>query len=423
MLFVYEVKEFLLNAFFIMFPLIFYQFLLNEKIKKRPILKNLLNYLLFSIPIILCMVFPIVKQDAMIFDLRLIPLILACFYSSFFTSLLVCFTLIISRFMINIDTGAYLSIISTTISFLIIFLIIKRYHLISSIKKIVVSSLICFISHTMGLVLMFNPYYTLTSAIKFYAIQSVFMGLAIYIIESIRKNVQIREELILSEQMKVASVVSASVAHEIRNPLTTVRGFIQLLSQKEELSFDKKKMYGEICLGELDRAQQIISDYLSLAKPYPEREEKIDIGEEIEYASKVLTSFANLKGVNIEIKYEANLLIIGDRQKLRQCIINISKNGIEAMEDQSGVIKLEGIRKDSEVILSICDTGVGMTPDQINRLGMPYFSTKEKGTGLGTMVSYSIIKNMNGKIGVKSELGKGTIFHISFPLALQVYDN
>jgi two-component system sporulation sensor kinase B len=253
------------------------------------------------------------------------------------------------------------------------------------------------------------------SAFKFYIVQSLFMGLAVYIIESIRRNADLKKELIFSEKMNIASVISASVAHEIRNPLTSVRGFIQLLTQTE-LNPEKKQMYGEICLEEIDRAEQIINDYLSLAKPYPEVEEKLDLGEEIQYICNVLTSLANLTGAEVEIKYDINLFVLGDRQKLRQSIINIAKNGIEAMENKRGILKIEAYRRNNEVILSISDTGIGMTIDQINRLGVPYFSNKNKGTGLGMMVSFSFIKGMLGKINVKSELGKGTVFDISFPI-------
>jgi two-component system, sporulation sensor kinase B len=157
-----------------------------------------------------------------------------------------------------------------------------------------------------------------------------------------------------------------------------------------------------------------------LAKPQPDFIDKLDISFEIKYISDVLTSYANLNGVTIEIENETDkaLFILGDRQKFRQSIINIAKNSIEAMSDpKSGVLKFVVSTKKNWVFLIIKDTGVGMNPDQVSRLGSPYYSTKEKGTGLGTMVSFSILKAMMGKVEVKSELGKGTEYNIFFPVA------
>ncbi|WP_054026490.1 ATP-binding protein [Bacillus sp. FJAT-28004] len=413
----YELSKYLLNIFFILFPLIFYQFTIHEKMNEKKALKNVVIFFLFATPMILCMYFPPVEDKGIMFDLRIIPLILGCLYGNFKTSIMLFFSLISIRFMMG-GTGAYINVISATLSFIVITSLSKKYHSYSLTNKILTSSIFSFVFKVIGIstMLFIDSDYDLLSAFIFYSVQSLFMGLTVYIIESIRRNAELKKELIFSEKMNIASVISASVAHEIRNPLTAVRGFIQLLTQRE-LNADKKQMYGEVCLEEIDRAEQIINEYLSLAKPYPEVVEKLDIGEEIQYICNVLTSVGNLVGAEVEMKYDNNLLVLGDRKKLRQSIINIAKNGLEAMGDKRGVLKIEAYRKNNEVILSISDTGIGMTNDQISRLGMPYYSNKDKGTGLGMMVSFSFIKGMLGNINVKSEVGKGTVFDISFPLS------
>jgi two-component system sporulation sensor kinase B len=224
-----------------------------------------------------------------------------------------------------------------------------------------------------------------------------------------------QEEVINSEKMKIVSDIAASVAHEIRNPLTAVRGFIQLLGS-EALDKDKKNYYQQICLEELDRAQLIITDYLSLAKPDPEMIESINVNDEINYLSNVLLTYANYNNIqiNVVLSEDSPLLVVGDRYKFRQALINIGKNAIEAMNN-GGILEIKTNKINDNIVLAISDTGVGMTSEQIKRLGIPYYSTKEKGTGLGTMVSFGIIKKMNGKIDISSELGKGTEFKIIFP--------
>ncbi|WP_280875155.1 MULTISPECIES: sensor histidine kinase [unclassified Paenibacillus] len=387
--------------------------------KKRAVLKNAVTFFLFGVPMILCMFFPTMEDNGLLFDLRLVPLILGCFYGNSITSLMLFSSLIGIRFLVG-GTGAYINVMTAGMTFILILLIFKKFQSFRLIHKILISSLISLVGKTVGLSgsLMYDPNlnYDFSSWILLYILQSVFIGLTVYIIEAITKNVEMRNELIDSEKMKVASVISASVAHEIRNPLTAVRGFIQLLSTSN-LAPEKKQLYSQVCIEELDRAQQIINDYLSLARPHLQSVERLDIDEEIQYINNVLLSYAHLKGVEVELQSEPNLFIIGDRQRLRQSIINIAKNGIEAMGEQGGFLKISVSKQKNNVILHISDTGMGMTDEQIRRLGTPYFSNKEKGTGLGTMVAFNIIKNMMGKVVIRSELGRGTEFKLIFPKA------
>lgn len=238
----------------------------------------------------------------------------------------------------------------------------------------------------------------------------------VYLIEFLDRYYNMQEELIANEKANIVSHMAASVAHEIRNPLTTVKGFIQLFG-KGQLDEERRNYYQRMCLEELDRAQQIISDYLALAKPEPETMERLNINEEIRYFSDVLHTYADLN--NVQITYfpcDRQPVILGDKNYLRQSLINIGKNAIEAMSN-GGILHIKATAMKDSVVIIISDTGVGMTTEQIKRLGSPYFSTKEKGTGLGMTVSINIIKKMKGKIEIKSEIGKGTEFSIKFPSA------
>ncbi|WP_165452619.1 sensor histidine kinase [Paenibacillus thalictri] len=401
-----------------MFPLVFYQLVFHEKVEHRIILKNVIACAIFAVPSILCMMHPIIKQPGMIFDFRIIPLILSSFYGNNAIFLLVSSALIVSRFWMG-GHGAYINLISSILTIALVFFFSKKYGRLNLKGKITICVLTSYTGKFFGILfnLYFDPAYNLMLPIAFYAMQSIFMGFTVYIMETILKNSKLRKELIDSEKMKVASIISASVAHEIRNPLTAVRGFIQLLAAAN-VSADKKQMYSKVCLDELDRAQQIITDYLCLARPHPDVIEHLSLKEEIIYVSSVLVSYANLKGVELQVQLEENAYVTGDRQKFRQSIINLVKNGIEAM-DFGGKLVVSLEKQSEDISLIITDSGKGMTLEQINRLGTPYFSTKDKGTGLGTMVAFSIIKSMMGKIKVESQLGKGTVYKITFPAVAQ----
>jgi two-component system, sporulation sensor kinase B len=124
---------------------------------------------------------------------------------------------------------------------------------------------------------------------------------------------------------------------------------------------------------------------------------------------------ANLNNIDIRRKYTPDLIITGNRSKFQQGFINLIKNGFEAMPG-GGELTIGTCLKDQAVHIQITDTGIGMNEEQVARLGEPYYTTKgQQGTGLGMMVTFSIIRAMKGKVDIKSKVGKGTTFHIRFP--------
>jgi two-component system sporulation sensor kinase B len=299
---------------------------------------------------------------------------------------------------------------------------LRIYSSLPLYKKITISVILC----TLVKLITFSMYYSfthqiemllyqLTATFEAYLLQGIIIGLCVYLIEFLNKYFHMQEEVVKSEKMKIVSDMAASVAHEIRNPLTTVRGFIQLFGSAG-LDEEKRGLYRKICLEELDRAQLIITDYLSLAKPDPEINETINVSDELIYLSNVLLTYANYNQIEINqtVSEDRALYITGDRYKFRQALINIGKNAIEAMNN-GGILDIKAEKTGENVVIGISDNGTGMTPEQVNRLGTPYYSTKEKGTGLGTMVSFGIIKKMNGKIEVRSEIGRGTVYTLTFP--------
>ncbi|RCW48084.1 two-component system sporulation sensor kinase B [Paenibacillus prosopidis] len=411
-------KDLLLNIFIIFTPLFFYPYI--HKTKSRILLYRFLLYILFSIAIISTMSFPI-HLNGLIYDFRSIPLIIGSLYGGLPVSILLYLTVLLCRHFLG-SPNEFIYIAALLPSFVLFVFVYKVYSSLKLTYKIIVSVILCsliklitftiYLSWTGRTELLFDkPLATLET----YVLQGIIVGLCVYVIEFLNKYFHMQEEVIKSEKMKIVGDMAASVAHEIRNPLTTVRGFIELLGTAY-LDKEKKDFYKRICFEELDRAQLIITDYLSLAKPDPEVIEKININDEISYLSNVLLTYANYNNIQInETKLKDNsLIIVGDRYKFRQALINIGKNAIEAMQG-GGVLELKTNKSNDHVVIVISDTGNGMTSEQIKRLGTPYYSTKEKGTGLGTMVSFGIIKKMNGKIEIKSEIGKGTEFKLIFP--------
>lgn len=232
--------------------------------------------------------------------------------------------------------------------------------------------------------------------------------------ELIIEKTRLQKELQRAEKMNAIGQLAASVAHEIRNPMTVVKGFLQLFYAKDNLS-DTEKGYIQLMIDEINRAEIIINDYLSLARPDVEQTEAIHCYASVNNLVELLSSYALLtNNINIEVSLNAKPVIRGVRNEFNQVLLNIMKNGIEAMK-HGGTLKVVLEETEHNALIKVSDTGIGMNKEELERLGTPFYSLKEKGTGIGLMVSYQIIEKMKGKIQVQSQRGLGTTFLLEFP--------
>ncbi|WP_185819762.1 ATP-binding protein [Salibacterium salarium] len=239
-------------------------------------------------------------------------------------------------------------------------------------------------------------------------------ALVIYLYEVFHENLLINNRVIKAEKMEMVSHLAASVSHEVRNPLTVVRGFLQMI-EEEGTSEAKRREFMKLSVQEIDRANAILENYLTFARPSPEHMQVIHIEEQIHKTLQILTPLAHMNTVEIHTNI-TDCCIEGNEDNFQQCLINIKKNCIEAMPN-SGKLSIETRKEDSEVTLIITDNGNGMTKEQLSRLGEPYYTTKgREGTGLGMMAAFKIIETMHGKLTVTSVPQEGTSFYIQLPV-------
>ncbi|MCS0789395.1 PAS domain S-box protein [Cytobacillus firmus] len=234
---------------------------------------------------------------------------------------------------------------------------------------------------------------------------------------SIRNDITERKktEEVLHQQDKLAAVgqLAAGVAHEIRNPLTTMKGYTEYLQLDE--THEERQEYLSIILDEIDRVNNIVEDFMVLAKPKAAELEDRDIIPIIKNVVSFLEFEARKKDVKIGFEYEQDIIQIEcDENRLKQVFLNFIKNGIEAMPDGGDITVRAGIIN-NQVEIAIQDTGVGIPQEKLKKIGEPFFTTKINGNGLGLMVSFKIIESHNGKVFIESELNKGTTFNIVLP--------
>lgn len=243
---------------------------------------------------------------------------------------------------------------------------------------------------------------------------NIFSGLSITTLRDITENVLIEEQLRKSSTLNVIGELAAGIAHEIRNPMTALKGFIQLLENNKDAM--ENEMYFSVIKTELSRIETIINEFLLLAKPQAVQFIKTDLTKimnetlDLLHAQAVLFSVEFVKGFGYglpEVYCEPN--------QMKKVFINIIKNAIEVLGN-GGLIKVSMTQSGDYLHIVIEDNGPGIKEEELIKLGEPFYTTKETGTGLGLMVSFKIIEEHNGRMEIESTEGEGTAFHIYIPL-------
>ena len=406
----------LINFLFLLMPFLIFVLFFEHNMHY---FNKFILFVLTAISMSLCMTFPIPLGSGLLFDLRFIPFIIASLFLGFRYTFLLYLVLNLYRLLLGGD-GLFLSFIISTLILVLVSLCRGRFVRLHSsshrVYFVVGASFITVVLYLSALG-MYMPMDREFWTLSLYALLThvPMTMILMYLVEQIISNVKAREHFLQSDRFHLISELSASVAHEIRNPLTAANGFMQLLRESESIPA-KEKSYIEYSLQELNRAEKIVSDFLAFSKPLSKTQVYSNFEEETEYAKNVLLPYASMHKVDIQLTYHNSLYKHYDRNQIQQCLINLYKNGIEAMKETGGILTVDVSEQKKKIVIKVSDSGVGMTTEELSRLGKPYYSTKEKGTGLGMLMVYSSINKLRGYIEVESEKGKGTTFSIFIPI-------
>lgn len=224
------------------------------------------------------------------------------------------------------------------------------------------------------------------------------------------------EHIQKAEKLTLVGQLAAGIAHEIRNPLTAIKGFIQLIQVKK--AKDVPEFYLDTIIEEINRIDQIVGEMLVLAKPAPTKFVPLDLKDILQDTQHLMAPQAMMKDVRLNVESSEDLLPInGDANQLKQVFINLIKNAIEAMSEGGWIMITLSNQGNRGVEVRVQDSGSGISEENLEKLATPFFSTKEMGTGLGLMVTYRIVQNHKGEINVQSVCGRGTTFTIFFPVS------
>lgn len=224
------------------------------------------------------------------------------------------------------------------------------------------------------------------------------------------------EKLVMqSEKLKLAGEIAAGVAHEIRNPMTVISGFFQMISEDDCSPYQD---YTNIIKNEIERIDLIMSEFLVLSRPHLDTPTLINISE----ISNEITDFFKYEFQHRQIEFISNIhplniKISGNENQIKQVLINLIKNAIEAIGHNGTIVFEMCIDNHKDLYISITDSGCGIPPHLLDRIFEPFYTTKTKGTGLGMMITNKIIQDHNGTIKIRSKEKVGTEIVMKFPIA------
>jgi signal transduction histidine kinase len=232
--------------------------------------------------------------------------------------------------------------------------------------------------------------------------------------------IRIEEQLRRAERLSALGELSAVLAHEIRNPLGSIRGTAEIL-QDVFRPGDRHYEFLEILLKEADRLNRVVEDFLGLARPVEVERGTCDCVAELRELVSLVASDAAARGVRLELTSADLPLIRGDREKLRQAFLNLIMNGLQAT-GRGGSLTLSATllpasdERSSAIELLFVDTGEGIDAERLPRIFEPFFTTKQGGTGLGLAITQKIIESHGGTVSAFSEPGRGTVFTVRLPV-------
>lgn len=226
----------------------------------------------------------------------------------------------------------------------------------------------------------------------------------------ITKRKLAEEEMARLDRLNLVGELAASIAHEVRNPMTTVRGFLQILKTRDTLH--ENADYYDLMISELDRANGIITEFLSIAKTKTELYTVVKLNNLVDSLYPLILADATNQDKKVVLETEEVTELSINEREIRQLILNLTRNGLEAMPSK-GVLKIMTYMDANSIVLAVQDQGIGISKDILMRIGTPFLTTKEGGTGLGLATCYNIAERHNAKIDVESS-SSGTTFFVRF---------
>ncbi|OHB27996.1 MAG: histidine kinase [Desulfuromonadaceae bacterium GWC2_58_13] len=225
---------------------------------------------------------------------------------------------------------------------------------------------------------------------------------------------EIEEQLRRADRLSALGELSAGLAHEIRNPLGSIRGTAEILKDGIDPA-DKRYEFAQILIKEVDRLNRVVQDFLDFSRPAAARRESFDVLEVLRDVLTLTRQPTQKNQVRVVFEGEGALKVPGDREQLKQAFLNLVLNALQAMP-AGGTLTVSAGAEAGEAQIRFADTGQGIPEESLDRIFNPFFTTRSEGTGLGLAITHRIVQGHGGRIEVESRPGEGAIFTLHLPL-------
>jgi len=380
--------------------------------------EQLMFAIIGSIAALLCMLYPIEVLWDTNFDLRMIIIILLTLYRGKWVGFFCFLVVSIGRYFVG-GQFVFPGILINLIAFLAGLIFRKKFLQASNKVKVLFAIFLFFTTLSLMILKLLVSFLPATFYVIYF---SLFLSTLLIVILTVEKFIKLNQQIdeaFYLENLKTVGHMAAAFAHEIRNPLTTVRGFIQYLSTNNR--HHELPQFSKLILEELDRTNTIITDFLSLSKPGYDARKTYVVESILKETIDLIYPTAQLQNIKIEWDLSSSHLIHVDKKLLKQTLLNIFKNSMEAIENKhqhtdGKIFVTTATRPNEKVLILIEDNGIGLTPQEIKQMGLPFYTTKAKGTGIGTIVINKLVRDMNGTIHYYSQKNQWTRVEILLPI-------
>lgn len=403
-----DIESFIVNAILIIFPMLIYEYFVvyRQNLKKRK------TDLLLSVALYLSFYMAIYYKKYTNLDYQfmsiIVPIVIAYLHNNIKDAILMSLVVLIYSIFI-LDYKIYIMLPF----FIVFYLIYSHYSKINKDKMYFArwSILLVLLVSILNSLVRFDTTAFLISmcSVLIYAISII---LIVFGINEAEKVVSLHTHLKEFEKEKDYKLTMFKITHEIKNPLAVVNGYIDMFDVDDK---EKSKRYLGIMKNELNRSINLLNDFLEFSKI------KVNIKSTnfnviVEEVKNILIPLFNTKKIDYYFHVEDGLIVLVDGIRMKQVLINIIKNAIEACESNNGIVNIDIYKDVSNLIIIVNDNGEGMSKETLEKILTPFNTTKDYGTGLGVSLSNEIIKAHNGNITYTSELKKGTTCKIVIPI-------
>lgn len=233
------------------------------------------------------------------------------------------------------------------------------------------------------------------------------------ILKDITYTKQLEQKVYENEKMLQSAIFAMGMIHEFRNPLTSIKGFLQLL----QAGVKQETAYYNVMINEVDKLEEISNNLLQLSKPYETKKENAEVGNLIQDIIFLFQTQINMRNVFFQVDVEENMICYCNARQIKQVFLNLIKNAAEAIE-YDGLIQINAYKNDNkeQAIIEIIDSGTGVTEDVVREMSTPFYSTKKEGTGLGLSISFSLLAEHEGTLLFGNHEQGGVIATVTLPI-------